>query len=395
MIKIFGVFICALAILTDCKQADETLISAVKSVEAHYSQFIQSRNKDSLRKAVKAQRRVVKLIPKDFEATYNLANLIYMLSTDDEEARKLAEEAVHLKPDSAKALKLLGRIYVQLGKSEHGLPFLLQSLAIVPTDAECWYKVGAVYFERGELNNAATCFKSAAHMSGDSFYLLSAAHTLHKLSQPRAFSFYWAAVRAKPTMLDAWNDLTFALSSTRSHRMAEITARKAFNLQPTAINLFTVANSIMSQGIYDKAIDAYEQAVAMEPGNMDILHNLAFTRLLADRPVPAAEASLAAVATLLHGNGTTTDPSGVPSLGPTFIVGLANALRRIALFHPPESDLAAHLEQLAVTVLAPLRQPPAPLNQVPRPSPHHVSTVRWYGCLHTTTRALPPSHPLQ
>ena len=396
------ILICAFAIITDCERREpneDSLASAVQSVEIHFAQWIKTRSKSSLRKAILAQRKIVSLKPQDFEARYSLANLVYMQSTSDEDAKQLAETALSLQPSSAKALKLLGRIHVQLGDTGQGLPFLLRSLELSPVDPECWYKAGAVYFEKGDLIRAASCFKTAAHISGDSFYLLSAAHTLQKLSHSRAFSFYWAAVRANPTMLDAWNDLTFALSATRSHKRAEQTARRAFSLQPTAAHLFTVANSIMGQGHYARAVSQYEQAVALDPRNMDILHNLAFTLLLDDRPVPAAEASLAAVEALLHGNGTTTDPSGVPSLGPTFVVGLANALRRAALLHPPASDAAAHLERLAVAVLAPLRQPPTPRDQVAaarsggRPLPDDLSApagrVARLGC--ARARSAPPA----
>jgi tetratricopeptide (TPR) repeat protein len=340
------------------------LASLVKVAEDHYFQWTKTKSGDSLRKAIRAQRKIVKIRPEDFEAKYFLSNMIYMLSSDDEEAKKIAHEALKLQPTNAKALKLLGRIHVQLGDSGTGLPYLKESVGIFPTDAECWYKVGAVYFENSDLEAASRCFKTAARIRGDAFYLLSAAHTLNTMSQPSAFPFYWAAVRASPAMIDAWNDLTYALSSRRSYKLAEIAARKAFTIQPTAVNLFTVGNNIMSQGLYAKAVSVYEDAVKLEPRNMDILHNLAFTLLLDDRPLPAVNASLMAVDVLLRGNGSTTDPSGAVPLGPTYVVGLANALRRAALLHPPStSPLAAHLEDLAVAVLASLRQPPTPRKQ--------------------------------
>ena len=364
---------------SDCKSdgnTDEYLSSLVKVVEKNFAIWTKNRSKDSLRNAIKAQRKILQMLPQDFEVSYSLANLVYMQSTEDHDARMLAQQAANIRPNSAKALKLLGRIHVQLGDSMQGLPYLLRSIALFPNDPECWYKVGAVFYENGDMWKAATCFKTAAHISGDAFYTLSAAHTLNKLSQSSAFSFYWAAVRADPNLLDAWNDLTFALSEKRSFRLAEITAIKAFNIQPTAVSLFTVANSIMSQGSYDRAVISYEQAVMMQPDNMDILHNLAFTLLLADRPVPAVKASLRAVDVLLRGKGTTTDPSGVPSLGPTFVVGLANALRRVSVLYPASSDIATHLEQLAVAVLAPLRQPPAPRNEVPSQRTQQDATNR-------------------
>ena len=112
----------------------------------------------------------------------SLANLYYYQG-DDASAEVHAREAVRLNPLSPSSQKLLGRILVQVGRSEEGLPHLQEALALAPQDGECWYKVGTVMFEQGQLQRAVTCFRAAGALRKDSLSWLGAAHTLHKLKQ--------------------------------------------------------------------------------------------------------------------------------------------------------------------------------------------------------------------
>lgn len=121
-----------------------------RQVDAVYQEWVRSRDRGALEQAVKLQTAVVELAPKSAEMRASLANLYYYQG-DDARAEVNARQAVQLNPNSPSSQKLLGRVLVQVGRSEEGLPHLQKALSLVPQDGECWYKTGTVFFEQAEF----------------------------------------------------------------------------------------------------------------------------------------------------------------------------------------------------------------------------------------------------
>ena len=231
----------------------------------------------ALEEAIKLQTAIVDLAPHSWEMQASLANLYYYAG-ENAPAEAYAQKAVKLNPLSASSQKLLGRIMVQVGRGEEGLPHLQLALALAPQDGECWYKTGSVYFEQGHLERAALCFRTAGALRNDSLSYLSAAHTLHKLKQRgAAYKLYHASVRADPKNQDAWTDFAFALSDGQYHEWAEWASRKALAIRPSGDNYFGVGNHLLSQRRYAAARELYMQGAALSPMNPGLMHNLAFS----------------------------------------------------------------------------------------------------------------------
>jgi len=125
----------------------------------------------ALEEAIKLQTAIVDLAPHSWEMQASLANLYYYAG-ENAPAEAYAQKAVTLNPLSASSQKLLGRILVQVGRGEEGLPHLHLALALAPQDGECWYKTGSVYFEQGHLERAALCFRTAGALQNDSLSYL-------------------------------------------------------------------------------------------------------------------------------------------------------------------------------------------------------------------------------
>jgi tetratricopeptide (TPR) repeat protein len=121
-----------------------------RQVDAVYQEWVRSRDRGALEQAVKLQTAVVELAPKSAEMRASLATLYYYQG-DDARAEVHARQAVQLNPNSPSSQKLLGRVLVQVGRSEEGLPHLQKALSLVPQDGECWYKTGTVFFEQAEF----------------------------------------------------------------------------------------------------------------------------------------------------------------------------------------------------------------------------------------------------
>eukprot|EP00802_Teleaulax_amphioxeia_P018033 Tamp_18211.p1 GENE.Tamp_18211~~Tamp_18211.p1 ORF type:complete len:370 (+),score=99.60 Tamp_18211:42-1151(+) len=263
-----------------------------RQVDAVYQEWVRSRDRGALQQAVELQSAIVELAPKSAEMRASLANLYYYQG-DDARAELHARQAVGLNPRSPASQKLLGRVLVQVGRAEEGLPHLQQALALVPQDGECWYKIGTVFFEQGLHRQAVACFRAAGALRKDSLSWLSAAHTLHKLKQRgAAYRLYHAAVRADPANHDAWTDFAFALSDGQFHEWAEWASRKALALRATGDNYFSVGNHLLSQRRYHDARELYLQGAALAPNNPGLQHNLGFACHLSGDNAGAVDAAL-------------------------------------------------------------------------------------------------------
>jgi len=83
----------------------------------------------ALEKSIKLQAAIVELAPKSWEVQASLANLYYY-GGDDATAEIHARQAVLLNAGVATTQKLLGRILVQVGRSQEGLPHLQEALGM-------------------------------------------------------------------------------------------------------------------------------------------------------------------------------------------------------------------------------------------------------------------------
>jgi tetratricopeptide (TPR) repeat protein len=318
------------------------IIRVGPDVERLYAEWSKTGSKDALKRAVQMQEKIVDKDGADWMARVSLAHLYYV-SGDEVKAEHHALEALNLRPGSAQACKLLGRILVQMSRPREGLPHLAKAVSLAPLDHEGWYKVGTVFFELDDKESAARCFTLAGRLSRDPLHLLSAGHTLHKLGKDAmAYSLYAAAARANPRMVDVWNDFAFALSGRQRFREAEWAARKALAISETGDHLYIVANHVMSQKRYREACTLYERAAQKNPKSMDVFHNLGYCHHLAANTSAAVLAALRTCELSLTNTGITMDGKGQE---PMYIAGLASALRRHKLL------------DLSVQVLASLEQP--------------------------------------
>ena len=169
------------------------------------------RTAEALNRSIPVRLQITRPPPLSADEHVSLGNKLYR-AADDVAAEKHARAAVELDGNNAQALKLLGRVLVQLSRPEEGLTFLQQSLAIAPDDGESWHKLAGTYYELGYLRAAATAFYTAGALLDSPLSWLSAAHTLQRLKSPKAFPLYWTAVRLDPRFDDAWQDLSHSLS---------------------------------------------------------------------------------------------------------------------------------------------------------------------------------------
>eukprot|EP00960_Hanusia_phi_P070822 767408-Hanusia_phi.AAC.4 len=317
-----------------------------------YNRWIQTRNRDDMAVAIKHQEEALKLSPSSWQFHYTLANMYYSIAKE-KVAEKYARQAAKLQTGNLQE-KLLGRILVQRGKIQEGIPHLQRALELREDDAEGWYKLGGAFFEVGDFVMASKCFHTAGALSNVSLWWLSAAHTMAKLKNPKCFSMYVAAITSDPRNLDAWKDFSYTLSSFHRPKDAEWASRKTLEIEESGDNYFSLGNSLLSQKRYAEARKIYMEGTRMDPQNSGMLHNLGFSSHLSGEPFIAINASLETCKIYLKDGEKGDLTSHTRRQGAMYVTGLANALRR------------AQEIDLSVAVLRSLRQPKP--GAVPLPS---------------------------
>jgi len=99
-----------------------------------------------------------------------------------------------------------------------------------------------------------------------------------------AASYLEEAVRIDPTLFAAWLDWARALQSVGDReRAGAVLAEAGAHAPREAGALTTLANRLQDAGRFEAALDRYEQAAAIDPGNAVAQHNLGLALLLEGR----------------------------------------------------------------------------------------------------------------
>lgn len=106
---------------------------------------------------------------RNIQSLTNLAWIYYHEESDPEEALKLIEEVVALKPASYLPYNLLGEIYIEMKMWQPALETLLESVKIKPSE-EAYNNLGVVYFHLRRYQEAADYFLLCSKPSNYALY---------------------------------------------------------------------------------------------------------------------------------------------------------------------------------------------------------------------------------
>jgi len=100
---------------------------------------------------------------------HNSLALAYFAKKDYQLALKEAQTAVHLAPDYSDANNTLGKMYVDMGRYDQGLPYLLKA-ANNPLYRDAYKSLtnlGILFYRKGDFAHAATYFSKAIDANRD------------------------------------------------------------------------------------------------------------------------------------------------------------------------------------------------------------------------------------
>jgi len=137
--------------------------------------------------------------------------------------------------------------------------------------------LGAAYFEKGDLEKSAECFKQSLKIKPDTSVCnnLGAILTL-KGDVNEALEWHGKAIQLDPGNAEAYYNISNILLSQNKFDKAVIGYKKALSINPRYVKAkCNLAVALMQQGLLDEAIIHLAEASKMDPDNIDIHYNLA------------------------------------------------------------------------------------------------------------------------
>ncbi len=188
-------------------------------------------------------RHIIALSPQEWDAYFNLGDALYNQGRY-EEALEVARVVVEQRLDSAPAHVNLGLILNALGRFKEAETHLRRAIALDPQVRDAHLNLGAVLCEQGRFEEALEIARIAVEQDPDSF--------------------------------KAHINLGAVLSELGRFEEAETHLRRAIALNPQEVDLSQklaakLAEVLIPQGRYAKAIDVLAEAVALDPASSQVV----------------------------------------------------------------------------------------------------------------------------
>jgi FOG: TPR repeat len=182
-------------------------------------------------------------------------------------------------PKSLAVLNLLGMCQQVQGKLREAADSFRKMLALDPRIAEIHFNLGAINTQLNDVKAAISCYRKALQLKPD----LTVAHfNLGVLLQQQgllqdAGKHYQQAVAQQPGFYEAWVNWGAVLQLVGDLSGAERCYRKALNLNADARGHFNLGTVLYGQGLHPAAIEAFREALRLDPQFADAWNDLGET----------------------------------------------------------------------------------------------------------------------
>lgn len=206
-------------------------------------------NEGRIPEAEQLYRKAVGLDPSFMPAHYNLGNVLRMQGRF-EEALAEYETALKLAPGDYEICMNMGATLLDLGRTADALQAFSRANKLMPTASE-------------PLVNMGLAFERMEHAEGT------------QMNPGATVEHYRKALSIKPNLVEALNNLGFALQSQGNIDEAAENYRKALSIKPDfAEALNNLGNVLQLQGKFEEAIENFEHALSLKPDLAYVHYNL-------------------------------------------------------------------------------------------------------------------------
>ncbi len=263
-----------------------------------------------------------------------------------EQARTMAERAVHLDPFLAAGHLALGRVYGRLGRFKNATEELQQAARLEPGSARVQVALGKLAQLQQQFPAASVAYEHALELQPTHREALAA---LGMLSQQtgdlgQAANYFQRLIEVAPDGVTGYRNLSAIYYLQGQLGAAADTLQRALEVEPRASLYSNLGTLFFAQGLYPQAADAFAQALELPGGSHSyrIWGNLGDAyRWIPDHEVDAQAAYLRAIQLASRTLAARPDALAVRS--------------RLALYRAKRGDCAgaeAELERLPESAVA-------------------------------------------
>jgi tetratricopeptide (TPR) repeat protein len=257
--------------------------------DCHYNLANALLRRGNLDDAIDQFRKSLEITPDHAEALNNLGNALAGTGAD-QDAIAQYQRALQIQPDYADARLNLGRVLLRAGQLDEAGAQFRKLLESKPGDAEFRHDLGEALLLKGDFDGAMSCFEATTAKGADpaARWRVAGDDFLQREDWAAAIACYRRATVLNPRTTDAWADLGMAC---------------------------------YKKGAGKEAIEAWQQALAIDPSQFNIQNNLAW--LLATAPDTSLRDGAKAVA--LATQASQAGGGGNPVILHTLAVAYAEA----------------------------------------------------------------------
>ena len=159
------------------------------------------------------------------------------------------------------------------------------SIAQAPKDASLYFRRGTLLYSNGEIAFAERDLRSAWQLDPKEEYALRMTTILKQKSSDTAIAFLQDALNKLPNSIALHILLAKGYQSKNDLKKSLAVCNEVINKYPGQIDALTLKSEILKQqNKNDEAVSVLEQAYAYAPGDVDLVHQLAFEYAEAKNP---------------------------------------------------------------------------------------------------------------
>lgn len=200
-----------------------------------------------------------------------LGNFYYSLKQYDS-AIIIYKRAIAINPAFLYGLRNMGDAYRALHQNEKAEEMYWQAINADTLDADNWNSLGVSFYERKQYDSAIVFYLKALSINPKFLYSLrNIAHSYAALQNfEKASEMYWRAINADSLISDNWNELGILYYDRAKYDSAAIFFEKAIAVNPGyLLGLRNLANTYDALRQTEKAKQLYLQAVKLDSLNTD------------------------------------------------------------------------------------------------------------------------------
>ncbi|MDR0603621.1 MAG: tetratricopeptide repeat protein [Bacteroidales bacterium] len=174
----------------------------------------------------------------------------------------------------------LGNVYYDKGEYDNAIDAYKKTIALKPEDAAAYNNLGNAFDNKGEYDNAIDAFKKAIALkpeTAETYYNLGNAYD-NKGEYDNAIDAFKKSIALKPETAVVYYNLGNVYRNKGKYDNAIEAYKKAIALSPEdAVAYNNFGNAYYDKDEYDNAIDAYKKAIELEPDYAAAYYNLGNT----------------------------------------------------------------------------------------------------------------------